>query len=645
MTNQAQTYDGADVSAKAANPPTIDSIIDRVRQADTDSDDLRARMEADYGRYNLEWKDSRWVGGVKPEGYESYTSPDLRSFADRVIRMLTAAKLQIRVPYNTEVRETRDKGKFKERFLIGLLALADKQLQERMQPRLRKQLVYYSALRGWHAGRAMFLKNEDGKTEVDISPFDPMHTFWGLDRKGLAWVCHRTWRPDAEIEAEFGITLSGGSVVPREEAGGVSGPGGSNGARPDKTSREVFDYYDREYNCLVVGNAWGIEPWEHRARRVPCHLGAAGASPLIMRKDSTERHGGLSYYGESIFAGARGVWDQRNKTLSDGLSLLRRALDEGWVTKSPDGTFTLKGDINRAGARLPLKTGDELIPIPRTEMPREWQALAAEISGEFQRSTLSQTSYGGIDFPLSGYAINTLGEARQFSIQDVVECVEGAYTQIAEILCGQYVEGEYEDLDLSGHQGKGYFSGVITSQQVKDSGTDLEIKLLPQLPQDDVTAGTMAKMLGEGTKEDGPFLSRRAILDDYLNRQDVDGDLAMILEERAERLNPKAMIMSLITAALERNRMELVALYNEDLQRILQQEAGLVVPQGTPGMLGGTPQDSMGAGVMPQVMPNAATGARPARPGQVGPGGIGGAAPMEALPPQGPFTAGNAIGE
>ena len=74
------TYTDTDVKARTSRskPPTIDRILDRVKQADTDSDALRVRMEADYGRYNLEWTDSRWKDGVNPEGYDSYISPDLR---------------------------------------------------------------------------------------------------------------------------------------------------------------------------------------------------------------------------------------------------------------------------------------------------------------------------------------------------------------------------------------------------------------------------------------------------------------------------------------------------------------------------------------------------------------------------------------
>ena len=79
----------------------------------------------------------------------------------------------------------------KEKFLIGVLTGADERLRRRLQPSLRESLAWYISLRGWYAGRALLHKDSNGKTQIDIKPWDAMHTYWGEGEEGLAWACYK----------------------------------------------------------------------------------------------------------------------------------------------------------------------------------------------------------------------------------------------------------------------------------------------------------------------------------------------------------------------------------------------------------------------------------------------------------------------
>ena len=150
-----------------------EEIIALVEQHDYDTDSLRERFTSDYRLYRLEEFDAG-------EGYESYTSNEPQTYADKVISFMTDAELVVRIPYNNTNEEQRGFNDAKERFIIGALRSADERLQRRLQPTLRQQFAWYTVVRGWYSGRVLLVKDKDGETHIDITPWDPLHTFWSL---------------------------------------------------------------------------------------------------------------------------------------------------------------------------------------------------------------------------------------------------------------------------------------------------------------------------------------------------------------------------------------------------------------------------------------------------------------------------------
>ena len=180
-------------------PEQILSLVDN----DYDlTEPLRSRMDDDHKLYRLEEFDAG-------EGFQSYTSNEPQVYADKLISWLTSAEMVVRVPYNNSEREERENNDAKERFLIGVLKAADDRLTERFQPGVRQQLAWYACLRGWYAGRALLVKDDEGETYVDIQPWDVMHTYWGEGKHGLAWACYKTKKTPSEIKAIWGVDVGG----------------------------------------------------------------------------------------------------------------------------------------------------------------------------------------------------------------------------------------------------------------------------------------------------------------------------------------------------------------------------------------------------------------------------------------------------
>ena len=74
-------------------------------------------------------------------------------------------------------------------------------------------------MRGWYAGRALLIKPDNDTTYIDITPWDPMHTYWGVDADGLSWACYKTKKTRGEIERQYNVRLG----AEREDEDGVEG--------------------------------------------------------------------------------------------------------------------------------------------------------------------------------------------------------------------------------------------------------------------------------------------------------------------------------------------------------------------------------------------------------------------------------------
>ena len=177
-----------------------EDIVDLVESHYDSTEPLRQRMQDDHALYRLEPYDAG-------EGYQSYTSNDPQTYAEKVIGWVAGAEMTVRIPHDGAEPDLRERNDMKERFLIGIAKAADERLMRMMLPNLRDQLGWYAAVRGWVAGRALLAKREDGTTYVDITPWDPMHTYWGIGPEGLDWVCYKLPKTKEQIFAQYNVRI------------------------------------------------------------------------------------------------------------------------------------------------------------------------------------------------------------------------------------------------------------------------------------------------------------------------------------------------------------------------------------------------------------------------------------------------------
>ena len=581
-------------------------IIDMVESHYTSTYPLRDRMEQDHKLYRLEPYDAG-------DGYRSYTSNEPQVMADKIISWLTSAEMVVRIPFSGNERDQRDADNQKERFLTGIVRAADENLSMRLLPPLRDQLAWYTTLRGWYAGRVLLIKNDKGETNIDITPWDPLNTFWCEGDDGLDWACYRIRKSPSEIAKQYKVK-SGDLGEDTEE------------------SIFVYDFYDREDNYVVMQDRLLKKRTKHGYDGVPCFVGMVGSAPLVQSDEvGTDA---IADFGESVFKHNRENFENNNFMMSTMLELTARSRKQGLKVKSRDGTKSLEEDPYQEGSEISLAQGEEVEPLGMLEMAKESGAFMGLVSSEVQRGGLPYSIYGELQFQLSGYAINTLRQGIETVLSPRIQALERAYKQIFNIISEQYGSGKFKSVEVSGRdRERMYFSAEISPDLVKKGG-DPEVSIMSQLPQDDMSKMSMAQIAREG---EVPLLPDIFIRDMILGLQDADQLDDVIKEQIAEKALPEASLWSLLASLENRGRGDLAQFYYGELMRLMMEKAsqtrrtmtgepepqpqmqpGMAPPMMAPPMMGPMGPPPVGPpGLPPEVMPNAAMGVPPVTP--VGP--------------------------
>ena len=565
-------------------------IIDKVESHYDATEPLRNRMDKDYSLYRLDPYDAG-------DGYQSYTSNEPSTYADKIVSFVVGSEMIARIPNVSEKEDIRIANNMKEKFFLGALRSADERIKKASMPSIKNQLGWYICMRGWYAGRALLVKDKDENTYVDITPWDPMHTYWSLGSEGLEWACYKVKKSKELVESQYNIKL------PRNED------------YDDEDWIDVYDYYDKEMNTVVLSNGRvAKKPTPHGANRVPVFLGPVGSAPMIQAlNDMTPIDDTIADFGESVFKHNRENYDKNNQMMSIMLELTARARRQGLKIKSRDGMKTLDEDPYKEGTEISLAQGEDVEPLGMMEVARETGAFMGLVSGETQRGSIPHTLYGDIQFQLSGFAINTLRQGIDSVISPRITAMEDAYTDMCMLIVDQYLTESFDAMELSGQDmNRQYFKDEISPDSIKKAG-DIIISFVGQLPQDDMSKMSMAQIAREG---ESPLLPDIFIRDKILGLQDTDQIDDAIREQQAEKVLPEAALWTLLKAAEDRGRSDLAQFYYSELLTLMTEkesrklESQMALQQqltGQPPMGGGPTAD-------PRVAPNAMMGVPPPTP-------------------------------
>lgn len=509
---------------------------------------LRTRMDDDYKL----WRLNKYDAG---KNYYSYTSNLPLVYANKIIAILSQAKLSIRFPVKLQ-KDVRSQGDKIERFLYGVLNLIDDVYIARGEPTLRNQLAWFSAIRGGFGLRAMLYKNEYGETVPDITPFDRYNFAYEKGRTGLLWAVHRrTAVPAASILDEYGVEIG-------------------------KDKVDLLDYYDGVNNAVVADGQFLKKPTPHGCNYTPVFLINAGYTPSTWGSVSEQTPG--LYIGESIYAANRAVYPIINKVVSDLATLVRRGVKPPMVRKTIGGRG---GNIDtdpfgvEKAAFIDLDLNESISPLIPPSMPQDASALMGILSEEEQLGAFPKVSYGQVGQRMSGFAINQLMGATETTATPFIDALNRAYQMACLSLLDQFADGGWEGVAVRGKDSKGQAFGVPMPDEIQPmdivKGWHPEISLTPILPKDDAQNYQMAMVAKQAD-----LLSTRSIQDAILGVEDTD------MEEKLQRLEWASKNIPLVR--LFQSYLDAVEANDPDTAKNILIEVRRVFPQmGANGAAGG----------------------------------------------------------
>ena len=154
---------------------------------------------------------------------------------------------------------------------------------------------------------------------------------------------------------------------------------------------------------------------------------------------------------------------------------------------------------------------------------------------------------------------------------------------------------------------RSYFNMNITPQMLQNS-CDYSVKMVSQLPQDDASRWNQAQI----AKTTG-LLSDQDILDNILQVEDAEQAIDKMNLQKAQNGLPEAILYTLGQAAADRGDKPMAQAYLMAYEVLMAQKYGIMpsTGQGMEQAGGNGQQPKNPSGPLPQVLPNAATGAAP----------------------------------
>lgn len=512
-------------------------ILNAVAECQKHTQDLRDRMEEDFSLWRL---DPYRVG--KNEGdYRDFTTNSPAVLGNKVIDLLSNARLRFTIPISDENEEERQHLSLTERFVYGAVNLADERLAATVAPPIQSQLAWYATLRGWYVIRCFMRRVGDGNREItvpDIAVWDILNTYWGLGAGGINWACYKRYASAEQVRGEYGME------VPPDDYGRVA----------------VYDYWDDENEAVIIGDSFVKSPEPHGLDQIPVLIGTVGATPLVQ---SMACHDTIRNVGESVYANNRHVYPKQSEMLSYYLTVTAMGARTPLVVYySGETPPEFENNPYAKGNVIFLKKGkEEARELLKADLPRDANILLNFLGQQVSIGGLPPISYGEIDHQLPAAGIGMLTHSALSILKPRQKAIELAFEWIARELIAQYKSGRFTGMKLQGMDSTDrHFHVRVKPDEICDEWR-IVAELVPELPQDELQNAGIATQLVKAE-----IISRETAMDKYLHVPDTDSEAKKIAREQAENL-PPIKLRRLAAALLKDGREDLAQVFLDEIER------------------------------------------------------------------------------
>ena len=559
-------------------PEEIRKAVEEVAKADKP---LLDRFEEDYGLYRGEQY-------IPPEGLRPYTDNNPQTTADKVIDILSKAKLSWNVPiFHEALKERRDISDT-ERFFGGCLDLGDQRLLRRGEPPLIQQLAFHAVARGWVCLRSLIYKSkqEGNPTVVLLDPWDRRWVRYDMGSEGLVWAAYQKYLTPEQVKWQYGLELEGGSGISFDD-GTIIASGGSNA----ENYISVVDFFDQKNNSIIVGEQFYKEPTPHNCKHIPVIIRPVGATPLLA---SSRWFNTIQDVGESWIANNRKFIEYVNLIMSAMLTMVVKGARGTYVLEDIDGKLALEGspgDEDAATISLNKRRQQDIRALETVKMPADTPALLTQFFTKLQEGGLAPPTLGQMMTAASGIALNILAESMGTIVDRRAQAIADVLEEAAWHLTTQFSKSAYKPIELMvKHDEKTYDMEEYPPSKIKPFRFKVELE--PQWTRDEMQKWLIADIARRPDQNGMPLLSDDQILEHIIKMPDTD----LIMDKKIEQLvlqDPRFMLHRAEAAFLaggEKEFAQWVAAMRQEMET-----AKLKQQHPTPGSAetGGLPPSAM----------------------------------------------------
>ena len=457
----------------------IGRALDLIKRIEDEMDGRWKRMDADYKLARSDPYDTNIDAQGDAEGtdFKSFTSTVASAFVKKVVATLSGAKVSIQVRYGAAQTQQRHMYDMKERFAYGVLQEADDALVRLIQLPIHDQLSWFSPNRGWLIGRGIFMNHEDDTTTASIRPWDPINSTWQIGAQGLLWAAHKTRRMLDELQDEWPAAKT------------IAG-------QPDDEV-DIYEMWTATHNAVFTDGKVFLKKWtRHGSPRCPVIIIPVPTQPKIWSEGILNSE---DDYGESILATNRSLYNYISEVMSVALDLLEKARRPSAIAFTEEEDSELAEDPNQGEGVQYLGKDDRFQQLVPPETTHDAIQFMTMTMGMIQRGDLPFSTYGDIQFALSGYAITQLNQQMLTVIGPQTRAMGRFIKEMLDLMVDQYVTGAFNPITVRGMgNNKDYMEMDIPPQALKNL-PPFRVMVVAELPQDDV-----AKLQAAQTARQGP---------------------------------------------------------------------------------------------------------------------------------------------
>jgi hypothetical protein len=376
---------------------------------------LTTRWDDDLNLYLLNTHSMKGVGKMKDvvlPGVYNVTSADPQTYLDRVTAIIAKAEPRLKVISSLKDNQIETIVNWWRCVLYN----ANQYYQGCANVPIYPTLAFLANLRGYAAARSLIFK-QDGKTIFEILPLDVYDLYWKKYGPKLSWACIVTLLKEKEsIKAEFGIDIDG-------------------------DASDTHDYYDDKGNEEIVVGTKKVSRPRTYVKQVPISIHPVVTTPMVSGTNTSR----YTMEGESLYKAVRQTIKERN----DILSIIKT---HAMLGMRPPLVHTSDGTTDREVNEYPAEWGtvmeqmadEKFDSLKFADMANTNAMLFNMVDGEYQRGTVPNNEYGGLNFQLSALALDTLSGQRGVVFLPRQTTLENLYKSIFDQMLNQFIDGSFD---------------------------------------------------------------------------------------------------------------------------------------------------------------------------------------------------------